>query len=62
MGACGTEIESSDFVVALSQETFGTAYPSKYCGKWINIEYQGKSARAQILDSVRAFNYLLLVA
>ena len=40
--------------VLLAQNTFGWSYPSKYCNRPIEISYGGKTAKAKIVDSVRA--------
>ncbi|KAJ6582289.1 RlpA-like double-psi beta-barrel-protein domain-containing protein-containing protein, partial [Mycena capillaripes] len=51
LGACGGTNSDSDFIVALNQDTFGTAYPSKYCYKQITMTYNGKTTTATIVDS-----------
>ncbi|KAH8922064.1 hypothetical protein BT69DRAFT_1320455 [Atractiella rhizophila] len=51
LGACGEYNSDSDFVVALNQGQYGSSNSvSKYCFKYINIQYGGKSAKAQIVD------------
>lgn len=55
LSACGPTYGPDDFIVALSQETFGWDYPSKYCNKEIIISYGGKTANAKIVDSVRPY-------
>ena len=54
LGACGQTYSVNDFIVALSQSTFGLTYRSKYCDKEIIISYGGKTARAKIVDAVRS--------
>ncbi|KAJ7735857.1 RlpA-like double-psi beta-barrel-protein domain-containing protein-containing protein, partial [Mycena maculata] len=51
LGACGGTNSDSDFIVALNQDTFGTAYPSEYCYKQITMTYNGKTTTATIVDS-----------
>lgn len=51
LSACGPTYGKDDFIVALSQETFGWDYPSKYCNREIVISYGGKTANAKIVDS-----------
>lgn len=53
LDACGGVDKPSDFIVALSQQTFGFSYPSPYCGREITIAYGGKTANAKVVDSVR---------
>lgn len=50
--ACGDVYTSDDFVVALSQSTFGWSYPSKYCNREVIVSYGGKTANAKLVDSV----------
>ncbi|KAF8319320.1 hypothetical protein DL93DRAFT_2074921 [Clavulina sp. PMI_390] len=49
--ACGQTYTNADYVVALSQSTFGYDYPSSYCNRPITISYGGKTANAKIVDS-----------
>ncbi|KAJ6478194.1 RlpA-like double-psi beta-barrel-protein domain-containing protein-containing protein [Mycena sanguinolenta] len=51
LGACGGTNSDSDFIVALNQDTFGTAYPSQYCYQQITMTYNGKTTTATIVDS-----------
>jgi len=51
LGACGKTNQDSDFIVALSQDNFGTAYPSPDCFKMITMTYGGKTTQAQIVDA-----------
>nr|GAT43959.1 predicted protein [Mycena chlorophos] len=51
LGACGQTNGDGDFIVALNQDTFGYSYPSEYCWKKIQMEYNGKSTQATIMDS-----------
>jgi len=47
LGACGQVNSNSDFIVALNHLQFDSG---GYCFKTITINYQGKSAQAQIVD------------
>lgn len=61
MTACGQSYTNSDFVVALSQSTFGWSYPSSYCNRPITVSYGGKTAQAKIVDSVSTLDEMTRV-
>jgi len=50
LGACGKHNVESDFIVALNSDQFGSGYPGPHCFKWITMQYNGKTTRAQITD------------
>ncbi|KAH8112509.1 RlpA-like double-psi beta-barrel-protein domain-containing protein-containing protein [Phellopilus nigrolimitatus] len=50
LGACGLTNQSSDFIVALNSQQFGSGYPGPNCFKEIEIHYNGKSHTAEIMD------------
>lgn len=58
LGACGTNLYPTDMVVALAASAWGAstydtmtgAATNPWCGKKINIEYNGKSVPATIMD------------
>ncbi|KAH6919068.1 hypothetical protein BKA70DRAFT_1394478 [Coprinopsis sp. MPI-PUGE-AT-0042] len=54
LGACGTPLRNSDFVVALSHGDFGQGFPGRHCGKAITLRYGGKSTRAKIMDDCQS--------
>ncbi|KAJ6513853.1 RlpA-like double-psi beta-barrel-protein domain-containing protein-containing protein [Mycena vitilis] len=47
LGACGSYSSASDFIVALNAEQYGDG---EHCYEMIEITYNGKTARAQIVD------------
>jgi len=51
LGGCGIWNNPDDYIVALNFPMFGYVYPGPMCFKKITIEYQGKTAEAQITDS-----------
>jgi len=51
LGGCGIWNNPSDYIVALNFPMFGNKYPGPMCFKHITIEYQGKTAQAQITDA-----------
>ncbi|KAI0361907.1 hypothetical protein OH77DRAFT_1584412 [Trametes cingulata] len=50
MGACGKNNVPTDFIVALNGESYGDQYPGPNCFRPIEITYNGKSAKATIMD------------
>jgi hypothetical protein len=50
LGACGKSNIASDFIVALNTAQFGSGYPGPHCFKMITMNYNGKTAQAQIMD------------
>lgn len=52
MGNCGWQSSSNQYVVALNTAQYGsTSQVSGACGQTVTINYNGKSAQAQIVDS-----------
>ncbi|KAF1849975.1 uncharacterized protein K460DRAFT_255432, partial [Cucurbitaria berberidis CBS 394.84] len=57
-GACGTELHDTDMIVALAQPAWGAstynvmtgAATNPWCGQKIQIEYEGNSIQATIMD------------
>lgn len=57
-GACGTELHDSDMIVALAKDAWGAstydvmtgAATNPWCGQKINIDYNGNSIQATIMD------------
>lgn len=57
-GACGTELHDTDMIVALAQDAWGTSTydvmtgeaTNPWCGQKIQIEYNGNSIQATIMD------------
>jgi len=54
LGGCGIWNNPGDYIVALNFPMFGPIYPGPMCFKHITIEYQGKTAQAQITDACEA--------
>jgi len=54
LGGCGKWNKPDDFIVAMNFPMFGSVYPGPLCFKMITIEYQGKTAQAQIMDACEA--------
>lgn len=54
LGGCGIWNNPGDFIVALNFPMFGDIYPGPLCFQKITIEYQGKTAVAQITDACEA--------
>ncbi|KAF1358369.1 hypothetical protein EJ07DRAFT_125341, partial [Lizonia empirigonia] len=58
LGACGKALYATDMVVALAADAWGAstydtmtgAATNPWCGKKINIEYNGKTVSATIMD------------
>lgn len=50
LGACGEVNVDSDFIVALNSPQFGSGYPGPNCFKQVQINANGKSATATIMD------------
>ncbi|KAI0374701.1 hypothetical protein BV20DRAFT_976760 [Pilatotrama ljubarskyi] len=50
MGACGKKNVPSDFIVALNGDSYGDQYPGPNCFRPIEITYNGKTAKATIMD------------
>ncbi|CAO2658785.1 Nn.00g065080.m01.CDS01 [Neocucurbitaria sp. VM-36] len=57
-GACGTELHDTDMIVALAKDAWGTSTydvmtgeaTNPWCGQKIQIEYNGNSVQATIMD------------
>jgi len=49
-GACGKVNVADDFIVALNSAQYGGGYPGPNCFKSITMTYNGKTARATIMD------------
>ncbi|KAI8934018.1 hypothetical protein NX059_008786 [Plenodomus lindquistii] len=57
-GACGTELHDTDMIVALAQPAWGAstydvmtgAATNPWCGQKIQVEYQGNTIEAKIMD------------
>jgi outer membrane biosynthesis protein TonB len=57
-GACGTQLNDSDMIVALSHVAWGAstydvmtgAASNPWCGQEINVHYKGNSIKAKIMD------------
>lgn len=52
--ACGSASTAQENVVALSQALYDSA---AYCGKYINVEYQGASVQAKVVDACESCGY-----
>ncbi|KAK0459581.1 RlpA-like double-psi beta-barrel-protein domain-containing protein-containing protein [Desarmillaria tabescens] len=50
LGACGSTSVSSDYIVALNSEQYGSGYPGPYCFQTITMTYNGKTTTATIMD------------
>ncbi|KAJ7095642.1 RlpA-like double-psi beta-barrel-protein domain-containing protein-containing protein, partial [Mycena epipterygia] len=46
-GACGTQLQNSDFIVALPESQYDNG---AHCGQTVNVEYQGNSIQVTVAD------------
>ncbi|KAG7452650.1 uncharacterized protein BT62DRAFT_925206 [Guyanagaster necrorhizus] len=50
LGSCGSTSVSTDYIVALNSDQYGSGYPGPYCFQTITMTYGGKTTTATIMD------------